>query len=121
MSNPSACLGDLTWVGAAGVAEVAGAAGAAVGSATSAATLSAVVEPAVKRDIVLPLGQRPGQRIVALRSFPGGPGLEPGGGKLSAPGPVAAHGSLLAGAVHARRSCRAPGSGAGGPGAAPRI
>src|SRR5438034_6587690 len=106
MSNPSACLGDVTWVWVAGVAGAAGAAGAAVGSATSAATLSAVVEPAVKRDIVLPLGQRPGQRIVALRSFPGGSCLEAGRSKLSAPRRDASHDSMFARAAQDRKSTR---------------
>src|SRR5947207_15619301 len=114
MSNPSASLGDVTWVwvaGVAGAAGTAGAAGAAVGSATSAATLSAMVERAVKRDIVLPLGQRPGQRIVALRSFPGGSCLETGRSKLSAPRRDASYDSILACAAHARRSCRSSGHG----------
>src|SRR5438128_12193920 len=67
MSNPSASLGDVTRVW---VAEVAG---AAVGSATSAATLSAMVERAVKRDIVLPLGQRPARGSWRCARSPGAP------------------------------------------------
>src|SRR5437899_12647188 len=118
MSKPSACLVDVTWVWVAGVAGAAGAAGAAVGSATSAATLSAMVERAAKRDIVLPLGQRPGQRIVALRSFPGGSCLETGRSKLSAPRRDASYDSILACAAHARRSCRSSDLGRGGHGAA---
>src|ERR1044071_9550280 len=69
MSNPSASLGDVTWVSVAGAA---GVARAAAGSATSAASLSAVVERATKRDIVLPSGQRPGQRTRGRAHVPPG-------------------------------------------------
>src|ERR1051325_5777736 len=69
MSNPSASLGDVTWVCVAGAA---GVARAAAGSATSAASLSAVVVRATRGDIVLPSGQRPGQRTRGRAHFPPG-------------------------------------------------